>query len=96
MAGLIDSYTLSQDPTFLNKVRMACVKAANSVVSGSPTSQVDTARKILDNPATYAVTVAQMIAISDATVAASAPTGSGLTDVQIQAAVNAALPGLVR
>jgi hypothetical protein len=91
----IDSYTLSQDATFQHKVQMACVKAANAVISANG-SQTDVARKILDNPTVYAVTVAQMIAISDATVAASAPTGSSLTDNQIQSAVNTFLPNLVR
>jgi predicted transcriptional regulator len=93
--ALIDSYTLSQDAPFQHKVQMACVKAANSVISANG-AQTDIARKILDNPTAYAVTVAQMIAISDATVAASAPTGSSLTDNQIQSAVNTFLPNLVR
>jgi len=93
---LIDSYTLSQDATFVSKVRMACIKAANAVIAANTAAQMDTARRVLADPAEFAATVAGMIAISDTTVAAAAPTGSALTDVQIQTAVNTYLATLVR
>ncbi len=93
---LIDSYTLSQDATFQNKVQMACIKAANTVIANNTAALIETARRVIADPVTFALLVAKMIAIGDATVAAGAPTGSALTDNQIQSAVNTFLGNLVR
>ena len=94
--SLIDSFTLSQDATFISKVRVACIKAANAAIAANTASQLDTARRVLADPDSFATTVSGMITASDATVIAGAPTGSSLTDAQIQAAVNTYLVTLVR
>lgn len=94
--ALIDSFTLSQDATFLSKVRMACIKAANTAITAGTNGLVEPARRVIADPAGYASLVAQMIAVSDTTIAAGAPGGLSLTDAQIQNAVNTLLPNLVR
>lgn len=97
MAGLADSYTLANDATFQSKIRTAMVKAAVNVMnSANPTiAQMSLATQLITNPGTYVPVVAQMVQ-SDTTVAASAPTGSSLTDAQIQSAVNTYLSILAR
>lgn len=97
MAAFIDQYTLSQDATFQHRVMIAMLIAAAGVINqASPNSgQLATAQRIVDAPEGFIADVSNL-AVLNATVAGTAPTGSGLTDAQLQTAVNAALLQLVR
>lgn len=97
MATYAEQFTLSQDSTFQGRVRVATVKAAASVFTlTQPTlAQLSLGKEILRDPATYTPLVAQLV-MNDAVVAASAPTGTALTDVQLQSAVNTYLNNLTR
>ena len=97
MAAYIDQYTLSQDATFKNKVIIAMLTSAASVLAqATPLSgQLAIAQRLVDNPQAF-LTSAAGLAVLNATVAATAPTGTTLTDAQLQTAVGNALLQMVR
>ena len=98
MALYVDQYTLSQDVNFQHRVEIAILEAATAVVNQSTpdSGQLALARRAFDDSQPMSLDVAKAIVI-DPTVAATAPTGTGLTDAQIQSAVNSILAkGFVR
>lgn len=95
--AFIDQYNLSQDATFQHRVTIAMLSVATGVINqAKPDSgQLAAAQRIVADPNSFSQDVANL-AVLNATVAATAPTGSGLTDAQLLTAVNAALLQLVR
>lgn len=93
--ALIDQFTLSEDQTFKNKIQAAVVRAASTAINNNVGTQIDAARRVLQDIPGSTELVARLVQ-NDSTVAASAPTGGTLTDAQIQSAVNQALQLLVR
>ena len=93
MSTYAEQYTLSREATFLGRVQIACVRAANTVISANNAQYIVLARRVLREPDLVAALVAQA-AMSDANVNHSAPTGASLTDAQLQSAVTTFLVNL--
>jgi len=93
MAALSDQYTLAITPAFIQRIEVALVTAALAVVSEAPTTPNHSARlryalRVTANPAIEAAVVAMGI-VTNATIAATAPSGASATDGDIQSTVAA-------
>lgn len=96
MATYVDQYTLSADAGFKQRVEQAVVKAAMTVLDGGADSgRIALAQRVMADPTSFAAIVAKAV-VTDSVVSASAPTGSTLTDAQLQTAVNSVLAKFVR
>lgn len=88
--ALIDQYAMAQVDVFRQRVTMAMVTKAMDVMADTAAAgsgAVALAQRILDSPDGYAERFALATA-SNATIAASAPTGEAATDGDIQWTVN--------
>jgi hypothetical protein len=87
--ALTDQYTASQNVTFQHRVQQAVVTAAAANINGtSPVRAL--AQRILADPVTWGARVAEgIVTVSPLTTAVTSDsTGAGVTDAQIQTAVN--------
>lgn len=91
--ALIDQYTASQNATFQHRVQQATVVAAAANVGSTNSGVRALAQQILANPDQWGARVAQGIVTTSpiTTAVASDSTGAGVTDAQIQSAVNTLL-----
>lgn len=92
MATFADQYTLATLPAFIQRVEVALVTAAINTLT-EPESTVDHSFRraysvfVLNNPAIAAAGMAMGV-VTNATIAATAPTGASALDSDIQTTVN--------
>lgn len=89
MALYVDRYTLATDATFVKKVEIGMVLAAVAVgAEGSTTfGRQQLRQRILGAPSAMAPLFARAV-MADPTVQGTAPTGTALTDAQLQTAID--------
>ena len=92
MSTFADQYTLATLPTFIQRVEVALVTAAINTLT-EPENTVDHSFRraysvfVLNNPAIAAAGMAMGV-VTNATIAATAPTGAAALDSDIQTTVN--------
>ena len=94
MATYLELFDLQYDDTLVHKVAVATIIAAETKLSGAPTSaEADWARSVIVNPTETATQVINLVlaANKDASVA----TITGATDAAIQANVDSVVTGLI-
>lgn len=90
--SLLTQYTLARDPVFQSRIKMAAVIAAIAVINESPLVQNHNARysyavRVLSGSVNF-ITKLSYLVVTNATIAATAPTGENATDGDIQFVVN--------
>lgn len=95
--ALLDQYNLANDATFKQKVEQAILEAAVAVIgqSNPPSDRLALAQRVIYDSVAFTSMFVKAL-VTDNTIAAAAPTGAGLTDADIQTAVNTMLPRFVR
>lgn len=103
MATYAEQYQLGEDPAFQRRVQIALVTAAATFIASPATTSptLSVARSVLSN-LTSADAIPPMVretartAVTNPTVANTAPTGGALTDAQLLTVVTAILPALAQ